>query len=211
MTLHASGATVPRSGGDARLTSRDAVWRMETFEALRERVLDRFEALAFELKAWRIRGAVVPSGILVRPRSRSARRWTPTSGRCSSSRPTLKRGRWRRSRRADLPAFLERQARNKADPIGEHANDRRRRGSRRLDRNWEPEGERDRRVLDRSRSLGEWLCGRGPARPPRRRPPQVVARPRGRPQRRFPARARDVRLCSTTRRRKKTCRNTRWW
>jgi hypothetical protein len=24
---------------------RDTVWRMETFEALRERVLDRFEAL----------------------------------------------------------------------------------------------------------------------------------------------------------------------
>jgi class 3 adenylate cyclase len=30
---------------------RDTVWRMETFEALRERVLDRFEALgAIELK-----------------------------------------------------------------------------------------------------------------------------------------------------------------
>jgi class 3 adenylate cyclase len=30
---------------------RDTVWRMETFDALRERVLDRFEALgAIELK-----------------------------------------------------------------------------------------------------------------------------------------------------------------
>jgi hypothetical protein len=39
---------------------------METFEALRERVLDRFEALGpIELKGVADPGAVVPSGILV--------------------------------------------------------------------------------------------------------------------------------------------------
>jgi hypothetical protein len=48
---HASGAAGPWSGGDARLKWRDTVWRMETFEALREWVLDRFEALGpIELK-----------------------------------------------------------------------------------------------------------------------------------------------------------------
>jgi class 3 adenylate cyclase len=42
---HASGATVPWSGGDAGLKRRDTVQRMQMFEALRERVPDRFEAL----------------------------------------------------------------------------------------------------------------------------------------------------------------------
>jgi class 3 adenylate cyclase len=47
----ASGAAVPWSGGDARPEDGDTVRSMETFEALRERVLDRFEALGpIELK-----------------------------------------------------------------------------------------------------------------------------------------------------------------
>jgi hypothetical protein len=45
MFLHASGAAGPWSGGDARPTLCDTVRGMETFEALRERVLDPFEAL----------------------------------------------------------------------------------------------------------------------------------------------------------------------
>ena len=93
----------------------------------------------------------------------------------------------------DLPAFMQREARIKADPsnikrtivaggevvgwIG----------------SWEVQGERD---------VGFWIgrdhWGNGYAtaalRVPRHRAPQAVARPRGRPQRRFQARAREVRL-----------------
>jgi hypothetical protein len=76
----------------------------------------------------------------------------------------------------DRLALLEREAKIKTDPSAIHDRSSPA-GSRRLNRELGGRRRARRRVLDRSRSLGKRLRDRGPARVPRHRPPQAVARP----------------------------------
>jgi RimJ/RimL family protein N-acetyltransferase len=113
-----AGGLAERLGGDTRLKVARYVRRMETFEALRERALDRFEAPGpIETEGRRgVPGAVVPGGIVVMAEVALRETIDADLGTLFEFEADREASAMAAFPSRDLPAFLEREARIKADP-----------------------------------------------------------------------------------------------